>query len=241
MTPGEPAPARAFELLAEQRSHVLLVLSNSQPGSDREFRTWVLGVYQRTVLKLEGVLRGQQYEAHEVDISAGKYPGLPYHYLGMYDVAVDGAAAASAMLDRIRDLHQRARSAQPAATWLYYPASERVGRAPVALPSLITMAFANAVPGQEDEFREWYATRHIRHALQIPALVSGQCLARTLFQSPGAMHADFSMVAVYEQEGSPEDMRKSFAALPAGALDFPAMDLTRFAEWVYKPCAPQSA
>ena len=54
-----------------------------------------LGLYQRTVLKLEGVLSGQQYEAHEVDISAGKYPGLPYHYFGVYDLSVDGPATAS--------------------------------------------------------------------------------------------------------------------------------------------------
>jgi hypothetical protein len=216
----------------------LLVLSNPQAGSDESFRKWYLGLYQRTVLKLEEVLRGQQYERHEVDISAGKYPGLPYRYLGVYDVAVDGALAASGVIDRIRALHQREPSAEPPATWLYYPASERVGRPPVSWPSLITAAFANAVPGQEDEFREWYATRHIRHALQIPALVNGQCLVRTQFQSPGAMDAGFSMIALYEQEGSPEEMRKTFATLPPGALDFPAMDLTRFAEWVYRPCAP---
>lgn len=231
----------ALELLAEQRSHALFVLSNSQPGSDREFRKWYLGICQRAVLKLTGVLRGQQYEAHEVDISGGKYPGLPYHYLGVYDISVDGAPSANGILDHIRDLHAREPSAQPPALWLYYPVSERVGRSPVSRPSLLTVAFVNCIAGREDEYREWYATRHIRHALQIPALVSGQCFARSEFQRPGAMDADFSMIAVYEQEGSPEEMRKSFETLPAGALDFPAMDLTRFAEWVYRPCAPQIA
>lgn len=232
------APSLAIEVLAEQRSHLLVVLSNAQAGADRDFRNWYLGPYQRTLLKLEGVLRGQQYEAHEVDISDGKYPGLPYHYFAVYDLSVDGAAAASGVLDRIKDLHQRESSAQQAATWLYYPAGERVGRSPASLPSLLTVAFANAIPGQEEDFCEFYITRHIRHALQIPALVSGQCFARTQFQSPGAMAADFSMIAIYEQEGSPQDMRRSFATLPAGALDLPAMDLTRFAEWVYRPCAP---
>jgi hypothetical protein len=238
MNPREPSAPRALDLLAEQRSHVLFVLSNSQPGSEREFRTWYLGIFQRTVLKLPGVLRGQPYEAHEVDVSGGKYPGLPYQYLGVYDVSVDGAPSANGILDHVRDLHDREVSAQPPAVWLYYPASERVGRSPVSRPSLITVAFVNFIPGREDEFREWYATRHIRHALQIPALVNGQCFVRTQFQSPGAMDADFSMIALYEQEGSPEEMRKSIETLPTGALDFPAMDLTRFAEWVYRPCAP---
>jgi hypothetical protein len=43
------------------------------------------------------------------------------------------------------------------------------------------------------------------------------------------------MIAVYEQEGTPEEMLRSFESLPPGTLDFPAMDLTRFAEWVYRP------
>jgi hypothetical protein len=71
--------------------------------------------------------------------------------------------------------------------------------------------------------------------LNIPALVSGQCLERTQFQSPGALAADYSMIAVYEQEGTAEEMMRSFGALPPGTLGFPAMDLTRFAEWVYRP------
>jgi hypothetical protein len=98
--------------------------------------------------------------------------------------------------------------------------------------------FANAVPGQEAEFSEWYATRHIRHALNLPALVSGQCLQRALFQSPGALAADYATIAVYEQEGSAEQLMKSFSSVPPGTLDFPAMDLTRFAEWVYRPLPP---
>ncbi len=226
-----------MQQLSRQRSHVLIVLSNSKSGSDPEFRKWYLGHYQSSVLKLANVVRGQQYEAHEVDVSGGKYPGLPYHYLGLYEISVDGAPNADRILDRIKDLHHREASAQSPATWLYYPVSERVGRPPVSPPSLLTIAFTNPVAGQEEEYREWYATRHIRHALQIPALVSGQCFARTQFQKAGAMEAVFSMIAIYEQEGSPEEMRQSFATLPAGALDFPALDLTRFAEWVYKPCA----
>ena len=43
------------------------------------------------------------------------------------------------------------------------------------------------------------------------------------------------MIAIYEQEGAPEDMIASIAALQPGKLHFPAMDLSRFAEWVYRP------
>lgn len=239
MNTRKPPTSSAYALLAQQRSHVLFVLGNSQRSRDREFRKWYLGDFQRSVLKLAEVLRGEQYETHEVDVSGGKYPGLPYQFLGIYDVSVDGASSASGILDHIKSLHAREPSAQPPAVWLYYPVSEAVGRPAVPQPSLLTVAFVNCIPGREDEFREWYATRHIRHALQIPELVSGQCFGRTEFQSPGAMNADFSMIAVYEQEGSPQEMRRSFETIPTGALDFPAMDLKNFAEWVYQPCVPQ--
>jgi hypothetical protein len=242
MTAPTPPPS-PLELLQEQRSHVLVVLSNPKAGSDPIFRSWYLGPYQQQMLAFTPVLGGQQYEQHELDVSRGRYPGLPFLYMGLYDLSVDGAQAALEVIERIRELHGREKSAAAPATWLYYPASERVGRAPAARPSLLTLAFANAAPGQEAAFREWYATRHIRHALNIPALVSGQCLERTQFQSPGALAADYSMIAVYEQEGTAEEMMRGFNSLPPGTLDFPAMDLTRFAEWVYRPLplrAPQA-
>jgi hypothetical protein len=234
MTIPTPLPS-PLELLRKQRSHVLVVLSNPKTGSDPMFRSWYLGPYQQAMLAHRPVLHGQQYEPHEVDVSRGRYPGLPFRYLALYDLSVDGAPAALEVIERVRELHGREKSAAAPATWLYYPMSERVGRSPTVIPSLLTLAFANAVPGQEVEFREWYATRHIRHALNIPALVSGQCLERTQFQSPGVLAADFNMIAVYEQEGTAEEMMRSFSSLPPGTLDFPAMDLTRFAEWVYRP------
>jgi hypothetical protein len=192
------------------------------------------------MLDLGVVLGGQHYEPDELDVSQGRYPGLPFRYLGLYDLSVDGAQAALGVIERVTELHRCETSAEAPATWLYYPVSERVGRSPAARPSLLTLAFANAVPGLEAEFREWYTTRHIRHALNIPALVSGQCFERTQFQSAGALAADYGMIAVYEQEGTAEEMMRSFSSLPPGTLDFPAMDLRRFAEWVYRPL-PSSA
>src|SRR5579862_923782 len=163
------------EMLRGQRSHVLLVLSSPRIGSEELFRSWYLGPYCEAVLELPGVLRGQPYEPHEVDVSNGRYPGLWCRYLSLYELSIDGAQAAAHIIRRIAGLHGAEKTATPPATWLYYPASERVGRSPGNHPSLLTIAFANAVPGREAEFREWYATRHIRHALAIPQLVSGQC------------------------------------------------------------------
>lgn len=223
------------EILDTQRSHILLVLSSPVPGAEGRFRSWYVGSYREAAAQLPGVLSGQQYEPHEVDVSNGRYPGLPYRYLALYELSLDGAQAASPAINRVAALHRAENSAAVPASWLYFPVSERVGRSPGMLPSLLTIAFANPIAGRELEFREWYATRHIRHALRIPQLVSGQCFERALFQEPGAAEPCYSTIAVYEQEGKPEDMLSSIAALPPAALHFPAMDLSRFAEWVYRP------
>ena len=222
-------------LIEKQRSHVVFVLSSAEIGQEPAFLNWYQGVYRKAVSDMRGVLSVQHYEQHEVDITAGQYAPLPFKYLGFYEISVDGALAAEGMIERITLLHREQAAAAAPATWLYYPASERVGRSPKRQPLTLTLAFANGVPGQEAEFREWYATRHIRHALNIPALVSGQTFERTIFQEPGALEAKFATIAVYEQVGTPESILESFATVPEETFRFPAMDMSRFAEWVYRP------
>lgn len=223
-------------LLQRQRSHLLFVLSNARSGHEPVFLDWYQKAYRDSLSNIAGILAVQHYERHEIDITLDRYERLPFRYLGLYQLSVDGAQASEDIVEKIALLH-REHGAELPATWLYYPVSERVGRSPAVTPSMLTLAFANSVPGQEAEFREWYATRHIRHAMQIPALVSGQCFQRTLFQRPGALEAKFDTIAVYEQEGSPESIIESCASLPQGSLDFPMLDVsrTRFAEWVYQP------
>ncbi len=234
MSKAGDRPASSLELLATQPSHVLFVLSN--PGADEAaFLEWYQGPYRDVVITIPGVLSVQHYQQHEVDVTRGQFGRPPFRYLGLYELSLDGAEAADRVIETIRLLHQQQVAAEAPATWLYYPASEKVGRSPEDLPSLLTIAFANGVPGEESQFREWYATRHIRHALNVPALVSGQCLERTVFQRPGAAEAAFSTIAVYEQVGSPELMIESFASIPKGTLEFPMLDTSRFAESVYRP------
>jgi len=227
--------ASALELSRRQRSHVLCVLSEPRAGREQSFLEWYLGSLVLEMRTTAGVLSAQHYERHEVDITRGRYPPLPFRYLGLYGLSLDGAEAASSVIDRVTALHEEQATAGPPATWLYYPASERVGRAPGVSPSMLTIAFANGLPGQEAEFREWYATRHIRHALNVPALVSGQVFERTLFQKPGALDAKFSAIAVYEQEGSPESIVESLQSLPKGTFHFPSIDPSRFTECTYRP------
>ena len=225
----------SLTLLKSQRSHVLFVLSNPKPGQEPTFLSWYRGAYRSAVLAAPGVLSAQHYEQHEIDITNGRCPRLPYRYLGLYELSIDGARAATVVIEKLDELHAAQSPAEPPATWLYYPANEKAGQSPNSIPSLLTIAFANGIPGRESEFREWYATRHVRHALNIPALVSGQCFERTQFQRPGSLEAQFSTIAVYEQIGTPEEMLESFASIPVSVFDFPALDVTRFAEAIYRP------
>jgi hypothetical protein len=225
----------SLALIAKQRSHVLFVLSNPRAAQAPTFLNWYQRSYFNSVLSIAGVLAGQHYERHEVDITRGQHAPLPFGYLGVFDISLDGVQAADRLINRIERLHREEDAAEAPATWLYYPVSEKVGRSPAVKPSMLTLAFANGAAGKETEFREWYATLHIRHALNISALVSGQCFARTQFQRPGAMLAAFDTIALYEQEGSPESIIESFSSLPQDLFRFPSLDTSRFAESVYRP------
>jgi hypothetical protein len=224
-----------LEFAKKQRSHVLFVMSDATADQDADFLRWYRLSCRDAVSAIQNVISARHYQQHELDVTLGLHARLPYRYLGIYEISVDGAPAAASIIEQIERLYRAQPAARAPATWLYYPVSEKVGRPPEAMPSMLTLAFANAIPGQEAEFREWYATRHTRHALNVPALVSGQCFERTLFQSAGALEARFAMIAVYEQEGSAESMIASFNSLPASTFHFPAMDLSRFAESVYRP------
>lgn len=225
-------------MLKGQRSHVILVLSNCQIGQEANFLDWYCGSYHRSVLSTAGVISLKNYEQHQFDITQGRFPRLPFRYLGVCDIAVDGADSAGVVSDRITFLHQAQKWTQMPATWLYYPSSERVGRPAGDGSVFLTMAFANPVAGLEAEFKEWYATRHIRHALNLSALVSGQCFERSQVQKPGVMDARYSLVAMYDEVDPPEAMLEHASSLPEGTLDFaPSLDTSCFSESVYRRIA----
>lgn len=227
----------ALNLLDRQRSHVLLSFCNGKAADAGQFLEFYAGRYLEETRVKSGVLSARQYVQHAVDVTRGRHAPLPFQYLTIYELSIDGAEQAGPFIESIHTLCDASSLAECSSTWLYYPASEQVGRQALVAPSMLTVAFANSTPGDEDVFREWYATRHIRHALHIPALVSGQCYQRTIFQEAGAMMCAFSTIAIYEQEGGPEDIIKGFATVREGTLNFPNMDKTRgrFSECVFQP------
>lgn len=225
----------SLDLLKMQRSHILVVLSDAKKGCEGPFLKWYADHYRKIVIEKNSVLNVTLYERDDVDITLGNFARPPTRYLSLCEVAYDGAEAAEALIEEITALHHAEESARMPATWLYFAVSEKVGRSPTKAPSRLTVAFANGIVGQETAFREWYITRHIRHALNIPALVSGQCFERTEFQRPGELGVTYSLMAVYEQEGTAESIIDSFKFLSPEIFRFPTLDLGRFAESSYKP------
>lgn len=225
--------ATPLSIAQSQRSHTLFVLSNPVPGKQEPFLAWYGGSYLRAIFEDRLVLAAKHFEQHEVDITLGRHPRLPYRHLAIYELALDGAEQADGLCRKIAAMHEEEESAETPALWLYYPICERVGREP-SKRSLLTIAFANGLANRQTEFEEWYTTRHIRHALKIPALTSGQCFRPTGFQHAGPFPISFDVIAVYDQEGEPESIIESFELLPPEALSFPTLDVHRFAESVYR-------
>lgn len=219
--------------VAGQRSHLLVVLSNARPDAEADFRDWYVNKARGAMAEHPSVLAARHYELDAVDVTRGRYPQLPYRYLGLYALGIDGAEEGEDAINAVTSLHSESGVAEDPATWLYFPISEPVGT-PTADAPVVILAYANGVPGHEEEFREWYSTRHIRHALYIKELVSGQCFLRTGFQQPGSMAPDYEVIAVYEQVGASEDFVKSIEAVPREKLAFPTMDKTRFSEAAYR-------
>lgn len=224
-----------FELMKTQRSHILFVLSNSEPNQSEAFMEWYKGNYLYDIAKLDGVLSVQHFQRHELDITMGHYPPPDYQYLGIYELSLDGAEMATDTITYIIKSYEAESCASEPATWLYYPVSEKVGRPKENTNSMIVLAFANAVPGAKAEFVEWYCTRHIRHALNASVLVSGQCFGLTEFQISGSREPSCSTIAIYEQEGTPEELLDCFKSLDPELFDFPTLDTTCFGEAVFYP------
>jgi hypothetical protein len=216
-----------------QRSHLLLVLSNPAPGQEPEFAGWFTGAYRDALGRIPAVLGSGLFEHDELDVTNGSHPRQPFGFLTVCELGIDGAEDAADTIAAIAALHRESGLAADPATWLYFPISEKAGASTPDAAGLV-IAFANAVPGHDDEFREWYSTRHIRHALYLPTLASGQCFERTLFQEPGAVALDHRLIAVYELTGSAQEFLGEIDGIDHALLAFPTMDPVHFSESAFR-------
>lgn len=226
----------SYRLLAAQASHVLFVLCNSRTGADEDVASWLGTLHSESISNATGIVLARHFRLHPIDITRGRRERLPFQFLSIYELSLDGAEQAASVIQDLNEACREGGVADEPAFWLTFPACEKIGRSnPHA--AMVTIAFANSVPGKEANFREFYTTRHIRHALNIPAFVSAQCFERSSFQAEGAMPAKFGMLTVYEQVGGPEDILNAFDTIPQETFFFPTLDTSRFSESVYERIA----
>ena len=236
----------AEELAKQQRSHTLMVFCNAKDGKEYAFTDWFKTECLQAVLDSDKVLSVRHYQEYPHNLS-GEYKPIGFEYMGLYQLGLDGAKDVSELIDQINTLYQNEQSAGDIATWLYHPVTEKIGcDSRVVSPStpIITIAFANAVKGRETEFKEWYSTEHLRHALLLPAFTSSQRFELTGFQIPGAMEPGYETIAIYEQNDKPENLIKGFEVIDPQKLPevwwSPSGDLERFTEWAYQALTDNS-
>ena len=109
---------------------------------------------------MDPVLTVAHYEKHEIDVTEGAYQEIEYNYLSIIQLSLDGAEQSEPIINKIERLYEAEPSAHKPAVWLYYPVSEKVGRDPVVGKEMLTLAFANPLPGTDIEFREWYCIEY---------------------------------------------------------------------------------
>ena len=233
-----------IEAMKKQRSHNLYVFSNpaSQSEQNDAYLDWFMGSFFDKLEMHNIVLSAQHYERQDFDITTGFSRPCNYRYLGIYELSLDGAQEAQGLIECIEDMHQTEQSAGESTCWLYYPISEKVGRTPKTPQQFLGIAFANGLPGHEDQFREWYSTQHIRHALNVPGIVSAQLFERAEFQTPGVTKPNHRIHAIYEQEGTVETLSEGLPLtvemIPPSANPNVTFDIeseSGFSEWFYYP------
>jgi hypothetical protein len=78
------------------KKHLLLVMTNAEPGQDDEYNDWYTNVHLKDVVKLDGFETAQRF-IQEAPHPADAAP-LPYRYLAIYEVPEDKLADAKASL-----------------------------------------------------------------------------------------------------------------------------------------------
>lgn len=216
-----------------QRSHTLLVFSNAPKVEKKNYEVWLKSDAWTEFSHNKKVLSVKSYRQHPMDF--GGYEPIGFNYLTLVQLSLNGAEDVVSVLDKLHTIFNEVSGSQSVATWLYYPVSEKVGLRRNTDAPYLTIAFANAVEGMEAEFREWYSSQHIRHALIIPALVSGQCFELTAYQASVGVESCYQTIAIYEQDSTPQEMIDSFLNIEPEELKWSRSgDLKRFTEWAYE-------
>ena len=224
-------------LLKEQRSHLLFVLCNPYVGHHESFLSWFRNNTVSQAKAMAHVISYQPFEKDPVDITMGHYPSPDYQFMAIYELCLDNKDDFADVEKSISKMYKSEGSVSAFKLWLYYPISEKVGADVSGRNKNIVVAFANSTTGSKDELREWYCTEHIRHALNIPLLLNGQCYGAVVNQE--CVLENFQIISIYDLDGSSQDFLEYCKSIPENIerlLSFPnSLDVASFGESVYRP------
>lgn len=216
------------------RSHLLIVLSNAAQEKKTEFRKWLKDNGLKGLFFGNQVLCVRSYAMHPVKVNPHS-PPLGFDFLTLFELCIDGTKEAGELISKIRSGFEDLSLAGKIATGLYYPVGEKTGCPGKGDARHITIAFSNPSPGCDHEFREWYTTQHIRHALVIPALLNGQVFEATRFQEGNAMAHDYQTIAIYDMGTTPEALMESIPNIDVSQMAWSKLgDFHRFTECFYE-------
>ena len=98
--------------------------------------------------------------------------------------------------------------------------------------------FANAVPGQEQEFNKWYDDTHLGDVLAVPGMVAATRYELQPIERSGPP-APAGYLAVYEFEGDPGEVLAALSAHAKKMFISPAMSSQRGPSHVYREITPR--
>lgn len=217
-----------------QSSHTALIFFSLDESECEAIKAWSDTAVSSELRSSEFVLRQRVFR--KIDFRLYEFcRDIDFDYVNICDLALDGASEFQKLGEKIQLYANKCSVISKLQTWLYYPVSEKVGDLSNSNPPFVTLALANAVKGQGARFREWYSSQHIRHALNIPALLNGQRFERCEFQSRNDQRPEYESVAIYSQSCGPEQMLREAQSVDPSKLPWDVSgDLERFSEWTFE-------
>ena len=95
----------------------------------------------------------------------------------------------------------------------------------------LLVALTNPVPGKEDEFNEWYESKHVPECVRVPGFKSGQRFKLTASHHDGPRQA---YLALYELEGDdPQAILDALRSSSDERTPSDAIDRSDVSLWVF--------
>ena len=100
------------------------------------------------------------------------------------------------------------------------------------MPNGVMIVMSQAIPGQEDEFNEWYDTAHVPEMLAVPGISAVQRFVAV--PSAGGALPPQRYLAVYELEGDVDEILEHMRSQSPGRTPPVGLDLSATTNYVYR-------